>query len=58
MENEKRLGSIKEISDEIEKRRRQNHNGQQVKFLSAFSELDYSMELTAKAVWGTQGKMD
>lgn len=33
MENEKRLGSIKEISDEIEKRRRQNHNGQQVKFL-------------------------
>lgn len=52
MENRRRLGSIKEVSDKIEKRKRQDSNSD---VLSALSELDYSIELMA-VVWGTQEK--
>lgn len=44
MENRRRLGSIKEVSDKIEKRKRQDSNSD---VLSALSELDYSIELMA-----------
>lgn len=53
MKNRRRLGSVKEVSDKIEKRRRQDSNSN---VLSAFSELDYSIELTEVALWGTQEK--
>lgn len=44
MENRRRLGSIKEVSDKIEKRKRQDSNSD---VLSALSELDHSIELMA-----------
>lgn len=47
MKNRRRLGSVKEVSDKIEKRRRQDSNSN---VLSAFSELDYSIELTEVAL--------